>query len=147
MDCGEDELAFKIADTALKIFAKETDASYCCFEHFMSANGRGSGFPQFSGLSTPVLMFFASYYTPGTLTVGFETMVADKSWNAEKTSLTFRASCGGKAPTALICLKAGENYTFTVNGQPVSAKKVTDGAYALALVRGENTVSVSEIKE
>ena len=147
MDYGEGELAFKIADTALKVFAKETDASYCCFEHFMSANGRGSGFHQFSGLSTPVLMFFESYYTPGTLTVGFETMVTSKSWNAEKTSLAFKATCGGKAPTALICLAAGRNYTFTVNQQPICAKKVTDGAYELALSRGENAVSVSEIKE
>ena len=38
----------------------------------------------FPGLSTPVLMFFASYYTPGTLTVGFETMVTAKKAGTQK---------------------------------------------------------------
>ena len=140
LDCGEGELAFEIAETALKVWKREVDETYCCFENFMSANGRGSGFHQFSGLSTPVLMFFESYYTPGTVTTGFETTILREEWNADKTALTLELKCEGKHPTALICLAAAEKYTFTVNGQQTSARKVTDGAYEIALARGRVTV-------
>ena len=145
LDYGERQLAFEIADTALKVWKREVDESYCCFEHFMTANGRGSGFHQFSGLSTPVLMFFESYYTPGTVTVGFESTVMSEIWNAEKTALTLQVRCGGKRPTALICLAAGKHYTFTVNGQKVIPKQVTDGAYEIALSRGNISLQAAEI--
>ncbi len=140
LDCGEGELAFEIAETALKVWKSEVDETYCCFENFMSVNGRGSGFHQFSGLSTPVLMFFESYYTPGTVTTGFETTVLREAWDADKTALTLELKCGGKHPTALICLAAAGDYTFTVNGQQTPARKVTDGAYEIALARGRVTV-------
>ncbi len=144
LDQGEGKLAFQIADTALKIWKRETDESYCCFEHFMSANGRGSGFHHFSGLSTPVLMFFESYYTPGTVTVGFCTTVKKEKWNSEKTEMTMTCTCNGTAPVALICMKAGRSYRFTVNGADVSAVAVTDGAYELALPCGNTEISVTE---
>ncbi len=139
LDHGEGQLAFEIADTALTVWQREVDDSYCCFEHFMSANGRGSGFHQFSGLSTPVQLFFESYYTPGTVTVGFETTVVSEKWNADKTALTLKATCGGKHPMTLICLAAGD-YTFAVNGRDVLARRVTDGAYELPLSHGNVTV-------
>jgi hypothetical protein len=143
LDHGEGELAFKIADTALKVWANEVNDSYCCFENFMSANGRGSGFHQFSGLSTPVLMFFESYYTPGTLTTGFDAAVLSEEWNGEKSGLTCRVKCGGESPTVLICLEAGKNYTFTVNGKTVTGRRVTDGAHEITLSSGENIVTAA----
>ena len=144
LDCGEGALAFKIADTALKIWASEVNESYCCFEHFMSENGRGSGFHQFSGLSTPVLMFFESYYTPGTVTLGFNSTVVSEDWNAEKTSLCLQVCCHGKKPLALICLAGGKRYTFTVNEKEAEATRITGGAYALALPCGVTTITARE---
>ena len=44
----------------------------------MIENGRGAGFHQFSGLSTPVLMWFESYYKPFSVTAGFRTLITDK---------------------------------------------------------------------
>ena len=58
LDRGEVSFAVKIFKTALSVWKKEVERTYLCFEHFMSTNGRGAGFHQFSGLSTPVLMFF-----------------------------------------------------------------------------------------
>ena len=142
LDYGEGQLAFDIADTALKIWKREVDESYCCFEHFMSSNGRGSGFHQFSGLSTPILMFFESYYTPGTVTVGFEATVVSEVWNTDKTELSLQVKCGGKRPTALICLAAGKHYSFTVNGQAVEPKQINDGAYEIALPQGRVSLQV-----
>ncbi len=142
-DRGECELAFKIASTALDVWKRETDESYSCFENFMSENGRGSGYHHFSGLSTPVLMFFESYYKPGTVTVGFGTTVKCECWNADKTALTLECATHGKAPTALVCLAAGRSYGFTVNGSPVAARQVTDGAYEIPLVEGNVKLEIS----
>ena len=139
-DRGECELAFRIADTALKVWKRETDETYSCFENFMSANGRGSGYHHFSGLSTPVLMFFESYYKPGTVTVGFDSTVVSELWNEDKTNLILKARVGGKSPVILVCLSAEKNYTFTVNGKPTSAKQVTSGAYEIALPTGDVTI-------
>ena len=108
----------------------------------MSSNGRGSGFHQFSGLSTPILMFFESYYTPGTVTVGFEATVVSEVWNTDKTELSLQVKCGGKRPTALICLAAGKHYSFTVNGQAVEPKQINDGAYEIALPQGRVSLQV-----
>lgn len=145
LDHGEGELAFWIADTALKVWKREVDESYCCFENFMSANGRGSGFHQFSGLSTPVLMFFESYYTPGTVTVGFETTVSEQEWNDDKTSLAARCVCGKEGSVALICLQAGGEYSFSLNGKEIQAIAITDGAYQVELPKGSIDLRVSLI--
>ena len=143
-DNGEGELAFRIADIALKVWKRETDETYCCFEHFMSTGGRGSGFHQFSGLSTPVLMFFESYYTPGTVTLGFEATVRSETWNADRTALTLCCICEGKRPTALVCLSAGKAYRFSVNGHKTAVRQITDGAYEIVLPRGEVVLTVTE---
>ena len=142
-DRGECELAFRIADTALKVWKRETDESYSCFENFMSANGRGSGYHHFSGLSTPVLMFFESYYKPGTVTVGFGTTVKAEIWNSEKTALTLECRSIGKAPAALVCLAAGAEYSFSVNGVPAMARQVTEGAYEIGLPTGSSTLKIT----
>jgi hypothetical protein len=146
LDQGEGSLAFEIAETALKVWKRETDDSYCCFEHFMSANGRGSGFHQFSGLSTPVLMFFESYYTPGTVTVGFNTTVTSEKWNEDKTELTVECTARGSHPIALVCMRVGNEYRFTVNGEEVCVKVVTDGAFEIPLTYGKSVVSVEKKK-
>ena len=142
LDYGESDFSYKIAETALRIWKNEVGASYNCFEHFMG-NGRGVGFHQFSGLSTPVLLFFDSYYKPGTLTVGFQTAVIAKEWNTDHSALHATLSVGGKAPVAIVCLAEGHEYAFTVNGKPVDVKKRTAGAYEIPLVAGEVTLTAT----
>ena len=142
LDYGESDFSYKIAETALRVWKNEVGASYNCFEHFMG-NGRGVGFHQFSGLSTPVLLFFDSYYKPGTLTVGFQTAVIAKEWNTDHSALHATLSVGGKAPVAIVCLAEGHEYAFTVNGKPVDVKKRTAGAYEIPLVAGEVTLTAT----
>ena len=141
-DRGECDLAFRIADTALKVWKRETDETYSSFEHFMSANGRGSGYHHFSGLSTPVLMFFESYYKPGTVTVGFDSTIISESWNEDKTTLSLSAEVNGKAPVILVCLAEGREYTFTVNGSTVPARKVASGAYEISVPTGKVELNI-----
>jgi len=136
-DYGEGRLAFEIANTALNLWKREVDATYSCFENFMSVSGRGSGFHQFSGLSTPVLMFFESYYKPGTVTLGFGGNVISERWNEDKTFLSLKCVSVGKAPIALICLSDKKEYIFTAGGKVLNARRVTRGAYEVEIPRGE----------
>ena len=88
LDAGLADFAFRIADTALRLWQTECARSYHCFEHFMIESGRGAGWHQFGGLSAPVVHWYAAYYRPGTLTTGFDTFVRRVSWRPDHTGLT-----------------------------------------------------------
>lgn len=80
LDAGKTDIAFRIAKTALDLWAKETDATYNCYEHFMIRSRRGSGWHQFGALSAPVTQWFSTYYIPGTVTTGFNCVVRNQKW-------------------------------------------------------------------
>ena len=88
LDDGLPDFAFRIADTALRLWQNECARSYHCFEHFMIESGRGAGWHQFGGLSAPVAYWYAAYYRPGTLTTGFDTFVRRADWQPGCTGLT-----------------------------------------------------------
>lgn len=145
LDKGEVSFAVKIFKTALKVWRSEVERTYLCFEHFMSQNGRGAGFHHFSGLSTPVLMFFEALYKPGTVTAGFQTAVRDAAWNEAKTELKMHtvSNCGG---SVLVCMNEKCNYIFTINGKKVKARKIGAGTYAISLKSGgESLIEVRAI--
>lgn len=141
-DYGEGELAFEIASKALNVWKNEVDTSYNCFEHFMP-NGRGAGYHYFSGLSTPVLMFFESYYKPGTLTVGFKTSVTAVEWDFDKTKLTANLHVSGNKPIAIVCMNENYEYEWLVNGEKIIPKRITNGAYEIKLKEGDIRLVVS----
>ena len=145
LDGGEVMFAVKIFKTALSVWKKEVERTYLCFEHFMSINGRGAGFHHFSGLSTPVLMFFDTLYTPGTITSGFQTVVESADWNEDKTTLKVTTVSNSSGGSIIICMSDKCNYKFTLNGKIVKPVKISAGAYALQLKgSGKNTVAVKE---
>lgn len=137
LDFGECTLATKIAATALKVWENEVSDSYCCFENFMSVSGRGSGFHQFSGLSTPVLMFFEALYTPETITAGLYSRIIDKHFNLSADSkahiplMEINAYMYSERSVLILCLESNANYTFFANGVECISEKITDGAYYL----------------
>lgn len=69
---GRGDFAWKIAETALELWERETRESFACYEQFSISSGRGSGWHHFSGLSTPVLCWYGAYYRPGRLSGGFD---------------------------------------------------------------------------
>lgn len=146
LDRGEIDFACKIAKTAISVWKREVDRTYLCFEHFMSQNGRGAGFHQFSGLSTPVLMFYQSLYTPGTVTAGFGNAIASKEWNNDKTKLRVISVSNSKTTAMIVCMNEKCKYKFTCNGKNVRAKKLTGGAYAIKLGTAGKCVITVEAK-
>jgi len=86
LDLGEGEKAYRIAKTGLDLWKRETGLTYKTFEHFISSSGRGAGWAQFSGLSSPVLSWFASYYMTGRVTTGFEVWIEKQQFNDNFTS-------------------------------------------------------------
>lgn len=145
LDKGETEFAVKIFKTALTVWRKEVERTYLCFEHFMSTNGRGAGYHHFSGLSTPVLMFFSALYAPGTVTAGFQTAVESADWNGDKTALKLTTVSNSAGGAIIICMSEKCDYKFTINGKTVKSKKISKGAYSLRIKNaGKNTVVVEK---
>ena len=126
LDYGEVELATEIAEKALSLWEREVSATYNCYEHFMIENGRGAGFHQFSGLSTPVLMWFESYYKPYSVTGGFRTLITDKKRGENEFS--FNVSTDSDNSAVIVCLEEGREYSFLCDAQVTPLNK---GAYAL----------------
>ena len=123
LDKNELSLANKIAFTALELWKNETDHTYNCYEHFMVKNGRGAGFHQFSGLSTPVLLWGEAYFKPYSTTSGFLSLITDKKVSENRLLFCFN----GKG-TVIVCMPEEKDYSFITTGKVSSVNK---GAYAI----------------
>lgn len=130
LDIGQGDFAWEIAQTALNLWKDEVENSYHCFEHFIIQSGRGAGWHQFGGLSSPVINWFASYYCIGTLTVGFDTWVLDKDFDEDYTALeaTFKVNCDKDEMTCIvIVMKPDEHYQVLWNNEPIQFKERSKG--------------------
>lgn len=107
LDYRQGKRAAQLAKAMLDCWEREANATYHCFEHFRVRGGRGSGWHQFSGLSSPLLAVHAAYHTPGSLTVGFDTWIDSVRWNKALTG--FEAHLEVSSPngaTVIICCAA-----------------------------------------
>ncbi|CAG0947455.1 hypothetical protein ANRL1_04139 [Anaerolineae bacterium] len=121
LDLGYGEMAFRIAHTALEIWQDEVAASYHCFEHFIVESRRGAGWHQFGGLSTPVLLWFSAYHTPGTLTCGFDTWIQELKISDDKSSLhaTLVHNSSARPWLALAVMSPDRNYSIEWNNNAI----------------------------
>ncbi len=137
LDLGLPDLAFKIADKGLNVYKNETDESYYTFEHFLAATGRGAGWHQFSGLSTPVLSWFSAYYKPGTATTGFEVWIKSQSFNDDFSSyeanLLFDNATTPHKRSMLLCLNPSYKYRIIFNGNVLESESPYDGLLQFSL--------------
>ncbi|MBR4884190.1 MAG: hypothetical protein IKZ33_02615, partial [Lentisphaeria bacterium] len=102
LDAGKGEFAWKIAETALKTYDRECEASGYCFEHFSTHSGRGGGWHHFSGLSTPVLCWHGAYFGKRRISCGFDTTLLERKDHADKVVINFvRNSTPGTYSTVL----------------------------------------------
>jgi hypothetical protein len=133
LDQGEVELADTLSKAYLDKWAEEVEESYSFFEHFMLLNGRGAGYHNFSGLSSPMLDFYSAYFKDGNLSCGFETLIISKSdsvveYKTEKDNAYI-----------LICT---DKDNFTVNGKKVKAIKSFGKAKYIPLDKGYGKIEI-----
>lgn len=137
LDMDRSDLAYKVASKGLDVYKRETDASYYTFEHFLAASGRGAGWHQFSGLSTPVLAWFAAYYKTGTITPGFEIWINGQSFNNDHTSykadLSFDEATAPHKRALLAGMNPAFDYQAQFSGKPVVIKRLQKGVLQLTL--------------
>ncbi len=137
LDLGKPDLAFKIASKALDVWKTETDESYYTFEHFFAKSGRGAGWHQFSGLSTPVLAWFDAYYKPGTVTTGFEVWIEQQSFSNEKdsyeASLSFDQATAKHKRSMIVCMNPARKYSVLFNGDKAEVTSPLPGVLEISL--------------
>jgi len=122
LDLGLADKADRIAFTALKTWNAETSKSYQCFEHFLVQTGRGAGWHNFSGLSSPMVNWFTAYFRKGTISTGFDTLVTSQVWNPDfsclDATLSFDKDAAGRNTVLIVCMAPASSYEVTLGGKP-----------------------------
>lgn len=144
LDAGRTDFAFRLADVLLHLWQEECQASYHCFEHFMIESRRGAGWHQFSGLSSPIVQFYASYYRPGTLTTGFDTFVQKTVWTPDLTGLEAALECTRPGKTAVLAVTKPGASEVRVSVPGAEVKRRYDGLWEIVFrVSGPCIVTLS----
>ena len=137
LDLGKGEEAYRVAHTALDNWEKECEASYFTFEHFIISSGRGAGWHQFSGLSSPILNWFAAYYKPGKVSTGFEVWITKSEFNNNnsgyKADISFDDSTKAHERCMIVCMDAGYKYEVLFNGKSVKSRSDHPGMLEITL--------------
>lgn len=131
LDMGRADIAEKIAFTALDNWRRETGDSYQCYEHFIISTGRGGGWHNFSGLSSPVINWFNSYFKIGTVSTGFDIMLKNPEMNGNcdgySAELCFDKDARGHMCTVILCLDPSKEYGATLNGRQLKVSSPRPG--------------------
>ena len=133
LDAGRTDFALRLADTLLNLWQEECAASYHCFEHFMIESRRGAGWHQFSGLSSPIVQFYASCYRPGTLTTGHDTFVREAKWSADNACLEGKLDCTRAGRMAVLAVTAPGDKKISVSAGDASVSRRHDGLWEIIL--------------
>lgn len=138
LDLGQGELAWQIARTALDTWEQEVRATGCCFEHFIIKTGRGAGWHQFGGLSSPVINWFAAYFRPGTLTGGLDCWVLEQESGSSSLRARLRLSGqGAKKPILLAVVPGASAHSVRWRGISVPAVMRQPGTLEITLPAGD----------
>lgn len=131
LDAGRTDFAFRMADVLLHLWQDECQTSYHCFEHFMIESRRGAGWHQFSGLSSPIVQFYASYYRPGTLTTGFDTFVRKAEWLPGFAGLQAVLECTSPGRAAVLAVTRPGNAEIRVSVPRAQVSRRYDGLWEI----------------
>lgn len=130
------DLAAQVAATALETWRAEVDDSYYCCEHFIVQSGRGAGWHQFGGLSTPVLLWYGAYHRPGRLTVGFDAWIRSQQFSAYNRKLRATLEHHGRPGsdfTVIAAMAPGPAYAVTWNSRPAAYHERYPGVLEITL--------------
>lgn len=137
LDQGEDDLAWKVAQTALTAYETEAEASWTSSEHFEIATGQGTGWHQFSGLSSPIANWYHAYFVPGRLSAGFDVWVRSKTdlpgHRGMKAELAIHSARQIGSLSLVATLAPDLAYRATWNGQAIDAIELHAGSYQIRI--------------
>lgn len=123
--------AHRIAFTALETWNRECRTSYNCCEHFIIASGRGAGWHNFSGLSSPLINWFHSYFRIGHTATGFDTVLTDGLFTGNCTRyaarVRFDADAAGRTVAILVCMNPRQQYEARINGRKAAVRSPYPG--------------------
>lgn len=129
--------AHKVAFTALDTWKRECRASYNCFEHFIISSGRGAGWHNFSGLSSPLVNWFYSYFRIGHAATGFDAALSEARFSDDCTRYTahvdFEPSAVGRTVAVLLCMTPGPDYEALLDGKAVKSRSPYPGLLYVSL--------------
>lgn len=136
LDMGLADRARQIAFTALDVWNRECAQTYLSFEHFIIASGRGAGWHNFSGLSSPMVNWFVAYFRPGTISTGFDAIVASRQFSENagslKATLIFDKDARGRRAAVIVCMDPSRTYSVRCNGRPVKAESPYRGVLEIS---------------
>lgn len=135
LDLGQGELAQKVAETALHAWSQETEFSYHTFELIQIESERGGWFHQFSGLSSPLVVWYHAYYRPGTVTTGFDTWLEESRFSGDASGARVRYRVTHRRDNLLLAVmkEDASGYTVTLNGRPAAFVERLPGVLEIAL--------------
>jgi len=150
LDMGMGDFAYKIAKTGLDLWEREVSRTYHCFEHFIIQSGRGAGWHQFGGLSSPVLCWFEAYFRPGTLTFGFDVWAEEKRFSSCNTSLTAKLKYYGNEESINIIAVMNPDYKYRVkwNDSEARYKELLPGVLQIELskIGSEGVLNIESMR-
>lgn len=150
LDLGEADFAFKIAKTALDAWKLETEASYNSMEHFLIETGRGAGWHEFGGLSSPILIWYSAYFLPGNFNAGFDVWVDNKKWSDDLSDLSVSLKNFGNklaAPSLIACMNPEYDYIVKWNGKVINHKTIVEGTLSIDILFADENSGVLEIQK
>lgn len=135
LDMGLGDFAHRIAKTALDVWKAEVENSYYCCEHFIIGTGRGAGWHQFGGLSSPVVSWFSAYHRPGRLTGGFDVWIEEQHFADGNRSFRgqLRLNTTPRTVCVLATMQPGLDYTATWDGVPVVYQQLYPGVLQITI--------------
>jgi len=152
LDLGESEFAWEIAKRGLDLWKKETDSTYYSMEYFQILTGRGAGWHEFGGLSSPIVKWFATYFKPGTLSTGFDVWVENETFNKEHTELATRLKLFSQESnrdyiSVIACMNPNKTYRVEWNHKETNSKLRLPGVIEINLPSkaSEGILHISEV--
>ena len=134
LDLGEADFAYTIATKALDVWKTEVEASYNCMEHFLIETGRGAGWHEFGGLSSPVLVWYSAYYRPGNFSTGFDVWIEKKTFDDTFSRLSVHLSATGnthRVTSVVACMNPAFEYDVKWNGESLTYKSLSQGTLSI----------------
>ena len=111
---------------------------------FSIETGRGGWFHNFGGLSAPVNLWAAAYFTPGTYQSGFDTFCKSAQFNAEHTEFSGIFHNYGDANGALlVVMNDQKHYRVLLNGAPTDFYTRFDGMLEIPLPKCAEDLHIS----